>query len=255
MKAPGQYTAIQLHKTLNTTRDFNEFKAQIGGIIRRFGFGEHILARLSCDGQVIPFLCTVSNDVWQSYQQALQSPSLIAQYIRHNNSPIWHSRIEQTLRTIEFQTDFTAHTAHAFEAFRQAGYADIYLMPGKASATGDKVFLAVMSQHRPLEEFHKSVQDAQDGLHDLSQAIDEVGHRKFPDFFITKENIPDIRIIPRPLAVLALMAHEDMSLQETADHFGRSVHTLNQQIAAVRKAFGTDTTYGAIYTGMIKSDA
>ena len=47
--------------------------------------------------------------------------------------------------------------------------------------------------------------------------------------------------------MLKVLGEDDLSLKEAADALKISIHTANQHVAAARKAFGTTTTWGAVY--------
>ncbi|RMB08777.1 helix-turn-helix transcriptional regulator [Eilatimonas milleporae] len=239
---------FQIYRSLNSSRDFAEFNKLIGQYLRSFGFDEHAFGRVHTEGKINTPSRTTSTEMREIYyEEGLFEHSLIDQFVRNNSKPIFQSEIENNFNTISFSTDFTKTNVRVFELFKQFGYNDFYIMPGKASNGHGNIVLSVTHRDMERPEFRKKVEQAKHGLHSLLAAIDYVGTKKFPNFFLSEEESPDIIISPRPLEILTLMAQEDMSLQETADHLGRSVHTLNQQVAAARRAFGVDTTIGAVY--------
>jgi len=91
------------------------------------------------------------------------------------------------------------------------------------------------------------VEVCKDPLHILAQAIDYVGTRKFPDFFLCEHECQKIVITPKPLVLLNMLAQEDLTLLQTADKLSISIHTADKHISAVKKALGASTIHGAIY--------
>ncbi|RMB02819.1 helix-turn-helix transcriptional regulator [Eilatimonas milleporae] len=239
---------FQVFRTLNTSRDFGEFKKNIGRFLERLGFDEYVFARMHTEGNVEPHLITTSLEMRQSYYNAgLYEHSLIDQYIKNNTQPIFQSTIQKDFENISFKTDFTECNREIFTLLRKFNYNDFYFMPSQAFNGNGNAVLSVAHCGLSVLDFRKKVKKVEPTLRQLSEAVDYIGTRKFARHFLSEEESPTIAITPRPLQILTIMAQEDMSLQETADHLGRSVHTLNQQVAAARKAFGVDTTHGAIY--------
>lgn len=239
---------LQVFRTLNTSRDFGEFTKHIGRILRGLGFEEYAFSRMHTEGKVDPYLLTTSSEMRQAYyEDGLYEHCIITQYARHNRQPIYQSVIEKELKSMSWKTSFSICNEKIFQLFKHFKYNDFYLMPSQALNGNGNVVLSLAGRDVASYDFQQKVEKATPVLRQLSDAIDYVGTRKFASSFLSEEESPTIAITPRPLQILTIMAQEDMSLQETADHLGRSVHTLNQQVAAARKAFGVDTTHGAIY--------
>ena len=95
-------------------------------------------------------------------------------------------------------------------------------------------------------------------LRALAELLGEIGVRKFPDFFADDEEEAGTTLRgemtektwAKALRLLAVVAEDDLSLEEAAGKLCISIHTANQHIAAARRVFGVATTTGAIYAAM-----
>jgi len=105
----------------------------------------------------------------------------------------------------------------------------------------------VATRDKSVIQFRAHVQNCKNTLHQLAQAIDYVGTRKFPDFFLCEHECQKIVITPKPLVLLNMLAQEDLTLLQTADKLSISIHTADKHISAVKKALGASTIHGAIY--------
>ena len=56
-----------------------------------------------------------------------------------------------------------------------------------------------------------------------------------------------IKLHGQPLAVIHTMTEKDLTIQQLAHSQDRSVHTINQHLASVRKALKVKTNHGAVY--------
>ena len=95
-------------------------------------------------------------------------------------------------------------------------------------------------------------------LRALAEVAGEIGERKVPDMFRCDEEETGTpakgkmteKTRAKALRLLAVVAEDDLSLDEAADKLCISIYTANQHIAAARRVFGVATTTGAIYAAM-----
>ena len=95
-------------------------------------------------------------------------------------------------------------------------------------------------------------------LRALAELLGDIGGQKFPDLFAGDEEEAGSpakgkmteKTRAKALRLLAVVAEDDLSLEEAADKLCISIYTANQHIAAARRVFGAATTHGAIYAAM-----
>jgi predicted DNA-binding protein (UPF0251 family) len=79
--------------------------------------------------------------------------------------------------------------------------------------------------------------------------VDYIGTVKFSHYFLDSGNT-EIKIFPKPLCLLDLLATEDLTLNDAATRLGIARSTANAHVAAIKNAFGTRTLWGSVFKAM-----
>lgn len=82
----------------------------------------------------------------------------------------------------------------------------------------------------------------------LANAIEIIGQQKFPRLLRAAESETTPKIGQRPLKLLNVLAHQDVTLRDAGDILGLSSDTVNKHMAQAKAALGTKTVYGTIWT-------
>ena len=239
---------ISFYKELSISRSFDEFSTKIKKILEDLGFGEYAFSRTSATGEIPRPIITMPDDMNDIYfREGFYEHDLSLQCAMNDNGPIFHSVIENYVNDVPFVTDTITQNREIFKLLKSFGYCDFYFIPLGAHNGNGRVLLSVATKDKSVIQFRAHVEVCKDTLHILAQAIDYVGTRKFPDFFLCEHECQKIVITPKPLVLLNMLAQEDLTLLQTADKLSISIHTADKHISAVKKALGASTIHGAIY--------
>ena len=239
---------IKFYKELSIARSFDEFSTRIKKILEDLGFGEYAFSRTSATGEIPRPIITMPdamNDVY--FREGFYEHDLALQCAMNDNGPIFHSVIEDYINDVPFVTDTITQNREIFKLLKSFGYIDFYFIPLGAHNGNGRVLLSVATKDKSADQFRVHVESCKDTLDLLAQAIDYVGTRKFPNFFLCENESQKIIITPKPLVLLNMLAQDDLTLIQTADKLSISIHTADKHISAVKKALGTSTIHGAIY--------
>ena len=239
---------IKFYKELSISRSFDDFSTRIKKVLEDLGFGEYAFSRTSATGEIPRPIITMPdamNDVY--FREGFYEHDLALQCAMNDNGPIFHSVIEDYINDVPFVTDAIMQNREIFKLLKSYGYIDFYFIPLGAHNGNGRVLLSVATKDKSVAQFRAHVESCKDTLHLLAQAIDYVGTRKFPNFFLCEKESQKIIITPKPLNLLNILAQNDLTLTQTADKLSISIHTADKHISAVKRALGASTIHGAIY--------
>ena len=250
---------LKIYQELSITQNINEFSVRIEKYLSDLGFNEYSFTRLSVTDDIPSPLITMPKEMSDIYfHEAFFEHDLMLQYAMGDNGPIFYSVLEKYVNSAPVMTDSIRQNMEIFRLLKTFGYEDFYFIPIGAFNGNGRVMLAIASRHGHPANFHKRIEKTKAILYKLAQAIEYFGIRKFPDFFLGKDESRDIVIHPRPLKLLNSLAKDGLTLEQTADKLCISIHTANHQIAAAKKALDATTIAGAVYaalkSGLIDTD-
>jgi len=107
--------------------------------------------------------------------------------------------------------------------------------------------MAIQSPDISAQEFRIRAEICMPSLLILAAAIDHVGTKRFPEFFLGPKESRAITINPKPLQLLTKLASENKKLKVVAAEMGITESTANDHMAAVKKALGAPTQASAVY--------
>ena len=238
---------------LSSAKDLKDFKRRIGNIVKRLGFGDYGFVRLA-NVEESRELISIDDDLITSYDQSgLYEYDLVLRHAIEHTQPIFRSVVNEHV----FEAPFTyeEHTRCMREAYnlnKSHGYYDFYNVPIEAGNGNGNVVLSVTRKGLSPTELKRQVRQCVSDLQLLCEAIDFVSTRKFSEELL-EPNRNDghvIKINPRPLMVLDILANNDLNITEVAKKMGINVVTANRHLQAARKAFGVKTNYAAIKQGI-----
>ncbi len=239
---------FQIYRTLTACRDISDFMKRIRDLVEGLGFEDYAFARIDAPGEVETRILTSPKDMLELYNaEEMYTRDIGVEYIASNVVPIFQSELYGHINKLPFEAETIRANQQISKLLKSYGFYDFYFIPCKAHNGNGKVVLSISSRNMDPVKFQRLVIKNQAFLHELAEVIDYVGTRSFPGFFLNEHESRDIVITPKPLELLTVLAREDMSLNEAAEYLGRSIYTVNQQIAVARKALGAETNHGAVY--------
>lgn len=239
---------IKFYRELSICRTFDEFVTKIQKILKDMNFDEYAFTRSAVSEEMPRPIITMPkemNDIY--FYEGLYEHDLTLKFATNDNDPIFHSAIEAYIDRAPFMTEAIIRNKEIFKLLKSYGYYDFYFIPLGAHNGNGRILLSVATKNENLSNFWLHVERCREALQLLAEAIDYIGTRKFPTFFLGKAESQEIIIHPKPLMLLNTLARHDLTLDQTADKIGISIHTADKHIAAVKKALGATTTTGAIY--------
>ncbi len=239
---------------LASADDVGDFKRRIENIVKRLGFGDYAFVRLAAVEHSRE-LISITRDLIKSYDDAgLWEYDLALQHSIDHTQPIFRSTINEHVfqSPVEFG-EYTRCMRDTYELDKSFGYYDFYNVPIEARNGNGHVVLAVTRRGSSPTELKRRVQQCVSDLQLLCEAIDFVSTRKFPGDLLGREEQESriIKINPRPLEVLNMLANNDLNITEVAAKMGINKVTANRHLHAARKAFGVRTNYAAIKQGIL----
>lgn len=239
---------------LSSAKDLRDFKRRIGNIVKRLGFGDYGFVRLA-NVEESRELISIEDDLINSYDKAgLYEHDLVLQHAIEHTQPIFRSTVNE--HVFEAPFNYGEHTRcmrDAYELNKSYGYYDLYNVPIQAGNGEGNVVLSVTKKGLSPTQLKRQVRQCVSDLQLLCEAIDFVSTRKFGNELLepNRKEGHVIKINPRPLAVLDILANNDLNITEVAKKMGINVVTANRHLQAARKAFGVKTNYAAIKQGVL----
>ena len=239
---------INYFRDLNTTKDIRAFNRRIGDLLERWGLSHYSFSRLATKGDMEPTVKTVPDELTDEYQKnRYYEEDFVLRHCMSNTDPIFQYQSYSHIKKSPHRTEQIQLNIDIYEMISALGFYDFYNTPIQAHNGNGNVMLAVTSKGEAPEKFFFKVEKLKPRLVALSEAIDYIGTRKFPEIFLSSEEKRETVITPRQLKILTVLAKDDLTLAEAAEQLSISIHTANQHVAAARQAFDARTTSGAIY--------
>ncbi len=238
---------------LSAAKDVGDFKRRIDNAIKRLGFSDFAFVRLAAaedSGELI----TVNPALMDAYYKAgLYENDMAIQHAAQDVQHFFRSTINEYVFQIPFTCDLTRSMRQTDELNRSFGYYDYYNVPSKAKNGNGNVVLSVTRRGMMPAALKRKVKDCYSDLQLLCDAIDYISMTKFPDDLLGPDDQQprEVKINPRPLLVLDMLANRDLNITEVAGELGINVVTANRHLQAARKAFGVRTNHAAIKQGVL----
>ncbi|MEM8682173.1 MAG: autoinducer binding domain-containing protein [Pseudomonadota bacterium] len=238
---------------LSSAKDLKDFKRRIDNIVKRLGFGDYGFVRLA-NVEESRELISIQDDLITAYDRGgLYEYDLVLLHAIEHTRPIFRSTVNE--HVLEAPFTYGEHTRCMREAYKlnkSFGYYDFYNVPIKASNGNGNVVLSVTRRGLSPTQLKRQVQQCVTDLQLLCEAIDFVSISKHADKLLEPDDEEGrvIKINPRPLMVLDMLANSDLNITEVAAKMGINVVTANRHLQAARKAFGVKTNHAAIKQGI-----
>jgi len=239
---------VKYCQELSLARDINQFYMHIGITLRYMGFSEYSFSRLSAKSEIPVPLFTMPLEMNNIYfADAHFECDPVIQYVLANDKPIFLSDIKNSIESLAYDTEITKRNKEMFALLKAYGYNDFYFIPVKASNDNGTVMLAVATKSHDLLMFRNLVKKMKSQLTALVKAIDFVGTKKFPAFFLSELEGNHYLINPERLELLQIMVRDDLKLIDAAKRLNVSRDIANRWIKSIKRRLQVDTTARAIY--------
>lgn len=248
---------VKYCRELSLARNINDLYMQIGITLRYMGFSEYSFSRLSATSEIPAPLVTMPLEMSSIYfTDAHYECDPVIEYVLANVDPIYLSDIKKVIESLPYDTEIIKRNKEMFALLKAYGYYDFYFIPVKASNGNGTVTLSVATKSDDLIMFRNQVEKNKSQLMALARAIDFVGTKKFPEFFLSDLENKQIVINPNPLQLLQIMVQQDVKLIDAAKVMDVSRHAANRWIKCIKDDLKVNTTARAIYlllkAGLIK---
>lgn len=239
-----------LHE-LSKSKDPFDLKKRILKLVRRLGFSDYGFIHIENSSETGGLLLTNPSAQLKSYYDGgFHEHDLMMSYVNSNTSPIFLSQVYDFVTDAEYDVELFARNREIYRLNQSYGYFDYYTIPMLSCNDNGKVLFTITQKNLNSIEFQTKITPFKSTLRLLAEVIDHICATKFHDFFVGQE-IPLTNIRSRPLQVLDTLANKDISIKQVADELNISVYTVNQHLAAARKAFAAKTTIGAIRNAVL----
>lgn len=239
---------------LSSANDVGDFKRRIENIVKRLGFGDYAFVRLATP-EGSRELISITRDLIEAYDNTgLYEYDLVLQHSIEHTQPVFRSTINEHIAQAPVAYGEYTRCMHGINELNKSfGYFDYYTVPIKAKNGNGHVALSVTRRGQSPTELKRRIQQCVSDLQLLCEAIDFVSTRKFANDLLGGEDQESriIKINPRPLEVLDMLANNDLNITEVAAEIGINPVTANRHLQAARKAFGVRTNHAAIKQGIL----
>jgi len=162
-------------------------------------------------------------------------------------APLYQSDIDRHIATSPTVDNDILSARACREVSLRMGYRDYYGVSVLAANGNGNILVAITSKGMDDLEFKKKTKKHHHLFKMLGEQIDFVCSTKFADKFLEPNESRIIKINPRPLEVLTLMAKEGLRPREIAQRLSLVEGTVNAHIQAAQRALGADTSAHAVY--------
>jgi len=214
-------------------------------VLDHFGFSDFIFLR-QVPGQPPDFFFTSAPRelVDQYLGQHLYRQDMALDYLQTDNpNHFYQSDIQQIIEDGRLLTHTFEKHLEIIALFNKFEFNNAYLMPYRANEeTGsESVLFFLMAKGVPAKKLIALAKPHGAALHLLGDTTIRVYQHKF------KSHKPTLRINPKPLRLLTIMAKSDLNLRQAADKLCISTDTANKYMAMAKKMFGSRSQANAVY--------
>jgi len=233
---------------LFAARDFPDFMNRILIIVQRLGFSDFSFTRLMGSSDPDAHMSTAHRMIKDHYKDfAVWVNDMMIGHAHNSTVPRFQSEIDLHVINSPVDTDYIRTNRATIELRKRLGYHDFYGVPLPSRNNNGNILMAITSKDMPEHEFKRNINESKQALHILAAAIDHVGTKKFPQFFLADNESDIIKLTPKPLELLTKMAAENKKLKDAAAEMGITESTANDHMAAAKKALGACNQAAAVY--------
>lgn len=229
-------------------KDIADFMARIHRLTQGLGFSDFSFTRMNSSSDPDAHLQSTPRVMLDYYkEESIWRSDFMLQHAAHSLEPRFQTDIDKFVLKAPVVTDAILAST-ATRSFRlDQGYNEYFGLPIPAANGNGHILMALSSKDMPPAEFRARIGRVRNSIRMIADAIDYVGTKRFPSYFLGEKESDEILIHPKPLRLLVAIASENLSLKDAARMLCISDSTANQHIAAAKKALGAVTTASAVY--------
>ena len=231
------------YKSLYPTTSPAQFRDRLASILEKLGFSAFSLTTLSPHPRLL--LSNLPDGLQSAYERGnYKRVDYAITYANGSRHPMLRSRIEDYMAAAPLQSREMTRNQDLSILYKSHGFYEFYLIPIMA---GRERYLFSITSQDIAPDFLAKLRKHPEAIQLVAEISVSFGGRKFPEHFRAMGLNKEIKLTVQPLTILSRMAEDDLNIQRIAQTTERNVHTINQHLAAARKALNTRTTHGAIY--------
>jgi predicted DNA-binding protein (UPF0251 family) len=250
-RARAEYEAslfeLRVYRELSGSRDIPALRRKTHVYVQSLGFSDYSFIQMERREEPETHMYTTPKEFSDIYlSEGIYEHDQLLSYAAVNTAPIFQSTIDAYLRSAPVKTETILKNERIQRYVKGRGFLNYYNVPLHAATGHGNVLLSLTAQHVQSDELVRRAIANQKLLQILCKAVDYVGTAKFPRFFLDSAST-EIKIFPKPLRLLVLLAKEDLTLNDAAASLGITRSTANAHVAAIKNAFGTRTLWGSVF--------
>ena len=231
------------YKSLYPTTSPEQFRDRLASILEKLGFPTFSLMALFPHPRLI--IHNLPEALQSAYEQGnFERVDYAISYANDARHPVLRSRIEDYMSAAPVQTREMIRNQDLSILYKGHEFYEFYLIP---IVSGGERYLFSITSEDIAPDFLKKLRKHPEAIQLVAEICVSFGQRKFPEHFRAGGERKEIKLQLQPLMDISRIAQEDLTIQQIAHRTERSVHTINQHLAAARKALNSKTTHGAIY--------
>lgn len=253
-QARAEYEAslfeLQVYRHPSRARDIPALREMLWTYVQDLGFSDFSFIQMDRREEPETHLYTTPKIFTEIYlHEGIYEHDQLLSYAAVNTEPIFQSTIDAYLRSAPVKTATILKNERIQQYVKGCGYLDYYNVPLPAATGRGNVLLSLTSKNVDSSEVIRRGTANRHVFQTLCKATDYVGTVKFASYFLDSGNT-DIRIFPKPMRLLNLLAREDLTLNDAAARLSITRSTANAHVAAIKNAFGTRTLWGSVFKAM-----
>ena len=240
---------LELYKYLANSSGIKDFGKRIRALLLPLGINHYSHSNLNLVIDVLDLFGTVPPAFAAQYaKEEFYRDDLISRHMMVSDKPIFEMRFLDYLQGAPIESDLLKRNMEILKLMRGHGMENVFSLP--IVNDDQRAVFTVSARGGDRANFENTILRNLPALTALAKVVDDVGRRKFPTRFHGGRGTSPVRINVRPLELLDVLARKDLTLNEAAAVLNISISTANQMIAAAKKAFGVQTTIGAVVAAM-----
>lgn len=237
---------MKLFTSLGSCKKFSEFKETIHKTVIGIGFSDFTFSALA--GKSSKLLTTFPKELYSAYQGgSFVEFDLMLEHSEVSTEPVFYSDLDNYIALSPFESAWQKKNREIFDLYTHYGYYDCYCIPQRLQVSETKAVFLLADRHCSREEFRHKIEKNKSLILMLADAVAFFSLDKFPESILCDAFDGEVKITPKPLKLLNLVAQEGLMLKEASDKLCISLDTANKHISVAKQALGATTLANAVY--------
>jgi|GEM_PF-5934745 len=200
---------LNIRMALLAASDLADFMSRILNMVNRLGFAECSFTRLFSESNPDAHLVTTHRNIIDHYRSRdVWDHDMMIGAARNNVGARFQSDLDRFVLSAPADTDAILSNKISIKLKHSLNYYEYIGVALPARNNNGNILMAIQSPNMPVSEFRIRAESCMPSLHILAAAIDHVGTKKYPEFFLGPKESRAITINPKPLQLLTKIASE-----------------------------------------------